>query len=206
MKFRRTESDFVRKFSQLVRFGVRVSTICRNERTTTRIEGTANMAKHNLAEMTSAQLLNLVKTDPTAIGDITTEIDRRGNQPAPSTGEVTVDWNSAGQVFVMEATPTTLSSTGGLYRGQANIAVSIASLIIADSPAGESVRKKMRELIAQPKDVIQARVAEKKTKKSERQEKELASDRKDLENLIKKGFAPASALIEFDAKNGIVAV
>lgn len=163
------------------------------------------MAKHNLVEMTIAQLLQLVKTDPTLIGDITTEIDRRGNQPAASTGEVTVDWNSAGQVFVMESTPTTLSSKGTLYRGQANIAATIASLIVADSPAGESVRKSIRELLAQPKDVIAKRVADKQVKKSERQEKELANDRKDLENLIKKGFAPASALVEFDAKNGIVA-
>lgn len=161
--------------------------------------------KHDLTKLTVPQLLNLIKTDPSLMADVTTEIERRNATPTTGDGTVTVDWNSAGQVFVMESTPTTLSSKGTLYRGQANIAATIAALIVADSPAGESVRKSIRELLAQPKDVIAKRVSDKQVKKSERQEKELANDRKDLENLIKKGFAPASALAEFDAKNGITA-
>ena len=162
------------------------------------------MAKHNLVEMTIPQLLNLIKSEPSMTVDVATEIERRNATPTTGDGTVTVDWNSAGQVFIMESTPTTLSSKGTLYLGQANIAATIAALIVADTPAGESVRRSIRELLAQPKDVIKQRVAEKQVKKTERQEKELASDRKDLENLIKKGFAPASALVEFDAKNGIV--
>ena len=121
------------------------------------------MAKHDLSTMTIPALLKLAQSDPSTMVDVIAEIERRNN--APRNAEIEVDWNSAGQVFIREGIATTLSSKGTTYRGSANIVASVMGLIVADSPAGDTLRKRIRDLLSQPKDVIQKRVQEKQLKK-----------------------------------------
>lgn len=128
------------------------------------------MAKQDLTQLTVAQLLKLASTEPALTAEIVEEIEGRKGKAT-----FTIDWNSAGQVFLQEPTATTLSSKGTLYRGQANIAPSILALIVSDDAGGADVRKRIREHLAQPKDVIAARVAEKKLKKLAREEVETQS-------------------------------
>ena len=121
------------------------------------------MAKQDLTQLAIPSLLKLAQTEPSLMVDIIAEIERRNSQPR--TAEIEVDWNSAGQIFIREGTATTLSSKGSTYRGSANVVASVMALIVADSPAGETLRKRIRDLLAQPKDVIQKRVTEKQVKK-----------------------------------------
>ena len=121
------------------------------------------MAKQDLTQLAIPSLLKLAQTEPSLMVDIIAEIERRNS--LPRTAEVEVDWNSAGQIFIREGTATTLSSKGSTYRGSANVVASVMALIVADSPSGETLRKRIRDLLAQPKDVIQKRVTEKQVKK-----------------------------------------
>lgn len=160
------------------------------------------MAKHNLAEMTIPQLLNLIKADPGLMVDITTEIERRNNPQTAPSGPMKVEYNSAGQVFLMETTPTCTTKTGGLKCGQCNVDSTMMTQIVAETDTAAELRKSIRELLSMSPDEKAKQVNAKKEKKQSQQEKAVFWARRELVKNIGKGLMPKSALEEFDKING----
>lgn len=165
------------------------------------------MTKLDLTTQTTEQLLKLFNTDPARAVEITAEFERRQTiadaKVSAGDGDCDVTWNSSGGMFIVEHTATTPKRNGkGLWCGQANIPPTIAKHIIADTPMGERVRQKMRDLLNAPAAVTQAIVAAKAEKKANREAKEIDFDRKELKKLIAKGFATPDALVKFDEQYG----
>lgn len=164
------------------------------------------MAKLNaaeLAKLTIVELVGIATKDATMMEDVSAEIERRNANPVPqaSGGVALVDFNSGGGLMIQEGSKTTVSSSGSLYAGSANMPLTIARLILGDSAESVDIRKRAMALLSLPADQIQSRVAEKKAKKDDNAANELAKTRKAIERAVKSGLMPASALAEFDATN-----